>query len=53
MRAEHILPIHWGTFPGEEKPDDPINRFRAALSSDPERIALEQIGQTWKSSRGD
>ncbi len=48
MNAKHILPIHWGTFPGEEGLNEPIERLRRSMASEPERIAVDRIGQTWK-----
>jgi len=48
MNANAILPIHWNTFIMSDEPAvEPIERFKAALASQPERIALEAIGQTW------
>jgi len=45
--AEHILPIHHKTFVlGREGTTEPIERFEAAL--EPERIALRDIGQTFR-----
>ena len=46
MQARHILPVHWGTFPGEEGPSEPIERLRKAVP-EPGRIVIEEIGQTW------
>jgi L-ascorbate metabolism protein UlaG (beta-lactamase superfamily) len=50
MSARHILPIHWGTFPGEEPLTEPIERLRSAVS-DPARIVIDTIGQTWVMER--
>jgi len=47
MGAQQIFPIHWGTFPGEEGLNEPIERLRNALGGRTERIAVEQIGGTW------
>lgn len=48
MNAKAILPIHWNTFIMSDEPvEEPIERFKAALALQPERIALEAIGQTW------
>lgn len=48
MNARAILPIHWNTFIMSDEPvEEPIERFKAALALQPDRIALEAIGQTW------
>jgi len=48
MNAKAILPIHWNTFVMSDEPvEEPLERFKTALASQPERIALEAIGQTW------
>ncbi|MCI0706257.1 MAG: MBL fold metallo-hydrolase [Ignavibacteriae bacterium] len=53
MNAKAILPIHWNTFVMSDEPvEEPIERFKASLTSQPERIALEAIGQTWISPNG-
>lgn len=45
--ADFIVPIHHSTFPlGKEPIDEPLERFETALSRD--RIALRQVGQTWR-----
>lgn len=45
--ANYILPIHHKTFKlGQEGPREPLERFVAALSNEPERIALRDIGET-------
>jgi L-ascorbate metabolism protein UlaG (beta-lactamase superfamily) len=46
MDAKHILPVHWGTFPGEEGLTEPIERLRRAIVAQ-ERIVIDEIGQTW------
>lgn len=46
--AKHILPMHWGTFIQSEEPTtEPIQRLKMGLADNPDRIALEEIGQTW------
>ena len=46
--AKYIMPIHHQTFKLSWEPmDEPIARFRQALASDPGRIALGQIGETF------
>ena len=42
------LPIHWRTFIQSEEPTmEPIARFRAAAADRPDRVALDDVGQTW------
>ncbi len=49
LGAKHILPMHCGTFLQSDEPEEePIERFKAALITRPEAIALTEIGQTWK-----
>jgi L-ascorbate metabolism protein UlaG (beta-lactamase superfamily) len=46
--ARFIMPIHHQTFRLSFEPfREPIARFEAALSSEPHRIALRQIGETF------
>ena len=46
--ARHIVPVHHQTFRLSNEPmHEPIERFEAALRSEPERIALRQIGETF------
>ena len=46
--ARFIVPVHHQTFPLSFEPlREPIERFKAALSETPERIALREIGQTF------
>jgi L-ascorbate metabolism protein UlaG (beta-lactamase superfamily) len=48
VRARCILPIHWRTFIQSEEPTmEPIERFNLSLAANPERAALQAIGQTW------
>ena len=47
--AEHILPVHHQTFRLSAEPfREPIERFEAALSHEPHRIALREIGETFE-----
>lgn len=47
--AEHILPIHHQAFNlGREPFNEPIERFQEALSKEPDRIALREVGETWR-----
>jgi hypothetical protein len=42
------MPVHHQTFRLSVEPfREPIERFEAALQSDPERIALREIGETF------
>jgi L-ascorbate metabolism protein UlaG (beta-lactamase superfamily) len=46
--ARFIMPVHHQTFRLSFEPfREPIERFQAALSNTPERIALREIGQTF------
>ena len=46
-RARFVVPIHHQTFRlGREPMDEPIRRFTKAI--DPERVALTEIGQTFR-----
>ncbi|MDB6024491.1 MAG: hypothetical protein JWM68_714 [Verrucomicrobiales bacterium] len=47
--AKYILPIHHQAFTlGREPVNEPIERFDAALQNEPERIALRQVGETFR-----
>src|SRR5438067_2105698 len=46
--AQFIMPVHHQTFRLSFEPlREPIERFQAALSETPERIALREIGETF------
>jgi L-ascorbate metabolism protein UlaG (beta-lactamase superfamily) len=46
--ARYVLPIHHETFKLSWEPlDEPAQRFRAALSHAPHRIALTEVGETF------
>jgi L-ascorbate metabolism protein UlaG (beta-lactamase superfamily) len=46
--AQFIMPVHHQTFRLSFEPlREPIERFQAALSNTPERIALREIGETF------
>ena len=46
--ARFVMPVHHQTFRLSFEPfREPIERFQAALSSTPERIALREIGETF------
>lgn len=47
--ADHIMPVHHQTFRLSAEPfREPIERFEAALRGAPERIALREIGETFR-----
>ncbi len=47
--ARYVMPIHHETFKLSWEPlDEPIRRFRAALAAEPERVALGEIGETFR-----
>ena len=46
--ARHLVPVHHQTFRLSDEPmREPIERFQAALQTEPERVALRQIGETF------
>lgn len=46
--ARYLLPVHHQTFKLSEEPmNEPIERFQEALSQEPERLALKQVGETF------
>jgi L-ascorbate metabolism protein UlaG (beta-lactamase superfamily) len=46
--SKYILPVHHQTFRLSEEPrTEPIERLQAALTREPERLALRQIGETF------
>jgi L-ascorbate metabolism protein UlaG (beta-lactamase superfamily) len=48
-RARLLLPIHHKTFQLSSEPmDEPLARFRAALSATPDRMVAAEIGQTFR-----
>jgi L-ascorbate metabolism protein UlaG (beta-lactamase superfamily) len=48
MGAEYILPMHHSTFRLSREPaDEPRQRLLAAACTEPWRVALTEIGQTW------
>lgn len=50
--AHFIMPVHHQTFRLSYEPfREPIERFTAALTNEPERIALREIGETFYCSR--
>lgn len=47
--ARYLMPIHHQTFKLSWEPmDEPIQRFSRALQNAPERVALTEIGQTFR-----
>ena len=48
MGAYYMLPIHWRTFiQSEEATLEPMQRLKGAAASQPDRIVLDSVGQTW------
>jgi L-ascorbate metabolism protein UlaG (beta-lactamase superfamily) len=48
LKARYIMPIHWGTFiQSDESTNEPIERFRKAISTSSSKLALDSHGQTW------
>jgi L-ascorbate metabolism protein UlaG (beta-lactamase superfamily) len=48
-RAERILPMHHSTFRLSHEPmEEPIARMQSALSGNPDRLVLHDIGQLWQ-----
>jgi L-ascorbate metabolism protein UlaG (beta-lactamase superfamily) len=48
MGAHSVMPIHWRTFIQSEEPTlEPIQRLKRAAADQPDRIAIDDIGQTW------
>lgn len=46
--ARYIVPVHYQTFRLSEEPmDEPLERLRVALSREPERLALNQVGESF------
>jgi L-ascorbate metabolism protein UlaG (beta-lactamase superfamily) len=51
--ARYVVPVHHQTFRLSHEPmNEPIERFRAALAGEPERVALRQIGETFVCPKG-
>ena len=51
--ADHIMPVHHQTFHLSAEPfREPIDRFVMALAREPERIALREIGETFRLGAG-
>ncbi len=47
--ADFLLPVHHQTFQLSEEPmREPIGRLQEAMSREPERLALKEIGQTFR-----
>lgn len=48
-RARYLVPVHHQTFKLSEEPmNEPIERFTVALEREPERLALSEVGQTFR-----
>jgi L-ascorbate metabolism protein UlaG (beta-lactamase superfamily) len=49
MNAEYILPMHHSTFRLSREPaGEPIRRLLAAAGQEHWRIAIKEIGETWR-----
>ncbi len=47
-RAKYVLPVHHQTFRLSDEPlDEPIERLKIALSGEPERLAMQRVGETF------
>ena len=47
--ANYIIPVHHQTFRLSKEPmNEPIERLTAALSAEPERLAVRRVGETWQ-----
>lgn len=54
MNARQLMPVHWNTFILSDEPVyEPIKRLKKATAGNPERLALEAIGQTWTRKDGE
>jgi L-ascorbate metabolism protein UlaG (beta-lactamase superfamily) len=48
-RAKYLVPVHHQTFRLSDEPmNEPIQRFTDALRAEPERVALKQVGETFR-----
>ncbi len=48
MGAYHILPVHWNTFILSQEPiTEPIERLKRATATQPDRVVVDDVGQTW------
>jgi len=49
MGARYLAPMHWRTFRlSRERPFEPYERLASAANGSRHRIALHQIGETWR-----
>jgi L-ascorbate metabolism protein UlaG (beta-lactamase superfamily) len=49
MKARYMLPIHWNTFIQSDEPTaEPMQRLIAASNGQEHRIALREVGETWR-----
>jgi L-ascorbate metabolism protein UlaG (beta-lactamase superfamily) len=47
-RAQYLVPVHHQTFRLSDEPmTEPIERFKAALEHEPERVALQRVGESF------
>jgi len=46
--ARYVVPVHHQTFKLSDEPmDEPIQRMREAMAKEPERLALQRVGETF------
>jgi hypothetical protein len=46
--AKYLVPVHHQTFKLSDEPmDEPVQRLKAAVSKESERLALTEVGQTF------
>ena len=46
--ANYIIPVHHQTFKLSDEPmNEPIDRLKAVLQHEPERLALSEVGDTF------
>ncbi len=51
--ARYIVPVHHQTFRLSDEPlMEPIERLEAALHSEPERLALRKVGESFTCPKG-
>lgn len=49
VRAKYIVPVHHQTFRLSDEPmNEPIERLAAALHSEPERLAIRRVGESFQ-----
>lgn len=49
IEAKWIIPMHWGSFRLSQEPmEEPIQRFLKAAAGKLEKIAIQEVGATWR-----